>query len=582
MVIFLLKRDDSLKVALVCMFLAPLVLLPGRGWSGTFGFLQAIAFMLLMGAIQLRLDKRASRLEVALPISGRQLYVVRVAGKLAMVWMPVVSACVVLLMVRRTAGEPLAMQLAQGGAVLTLAAMLPLSTRLQEAAAPGSVSLALSATVLAIGAATWFFLPPLVHLLVFAAASALVFLWAYEKVPPSFQVSPMEAVEAHRPVGRRLRRPAWWLLWRSAYPWLALGLFTFGIFTGWVLEVSIWPALFVFQAGLLSRDGIRWLQSLPISHRTLLALTLGATVVPFMTGAVIGTWCFRPSLNVSSPTVGGVIPYARHDNSFVSYSATNVPLEYWRLAPGGDVPVIRAPWGETIHPPPIHILGLTFYNPYAAAYNPWWTQAGNTSANRNSERFFEWQYENATQRLYGRRITFSEFYDAMDRASTGSFSRDPMVREVLQMLQTRRQVDRILSLNDPEKTRIDILTLETILFLLLAGVFLRELALWHSLQRRFRFARRLLLFAPIPLFAVNLWFDMYYQFHYGIPVFMPLTHLLFRSVSAMLPQNLVALAAIAALPSLGMYWLLERQFARSEMTGPIALRNRSDISFRQA
>jgi hypothetical protein len=47
----------------------------------------------------------------------------------------------------------------------------------------------------------------------------------------------------------------------------------------------------------------------------------------------------------------------------------------------------------------------------------------------------------------------------------------------------------------------------------------------------------------------------------------------------MLPQNLVALAAIAALPSLGMYWLVERQFAKAEMTSPIARRNRSDISF---
>jgi hypothetical protein len=229
----------------------------------------------------------------------------------------------------------------------------------------------------------------------------------------------------------------------------------------------------------------------------------------------------------------------------------------------------------SLHPPSINILGLTFYNPYAAAYNPWWTQGGNTSANRNSERFFEWQYENATQRLYGRRITFSVFYDAMDRASTGSGSGDPTLREVLQ---TMRQVDRLLSLNDPGKTRVHILTLATILFWLLAGVFLRELALWHSLQRRIRIARRLLLFAPIALVAANLWFDTYYSFHYGIPVFMPLTHLLLGGVSALLPQRLVALTFIAALPSLAVYWLLERQFARSEMTGPIALRNRTDIS----
>ena len=569
MVLFLLRRDDSLKVALMSVFLAPLVLLSGRGWGGAFGFLQAFAFVVLMSAFQLRLVGHASRFEAALPISGRQLYLLRVAGRLAMVWLPMVSACVVLLLVRRTVDEPLAMQLVQGSAVLMLAVLAPLSVRLQEAAVPGGVSLALSATVLASGAVLWFFLPPLVHLLVFVAASALVFLWAYGKVPPSFLIAPTEVVDQRpRAMRRTWRRPAWWLLWRSACPWLAFALFAMGIFTGWEFAFSLPACAFVFQAGFLGRSGTRWLQSLPISHRTLLALTLATTVTPFVAGAVIGRWIVRPPSFIadffqsSGPSVGGGGPYASRDSQF-SYSDTNVPLEYWRCAPGGSVPVIRAPWGETVHPPPISILGLTFYNPYASAYNPWWTQRGDTSANRNSERFFEWQYENATQRLYGQRIAFSQYYDAVERASTGSGSGEPTMRQILQ---TMRQAHRLLSIEDPGKTRVDILILATILFWLLAGAFLRELALWHSLQRSIRFDRRLLFLTALPWLA-SLWFDMFYQFRNGTPVLTPLTHVLFRNASALLPQNLAALTVIAALPSLAMYLLLERQFAKSEMTG---------------
>jgi ABC-type glycerol-3-phosphate transport system permease component len=40
-------------------------------------------------------------------------------------------------------------------------------------------------------------------------------------------------------------------------------------------------------------------------------------------------------------------------------------------------------------------------------------------------------------------------------------------------------------------------------------------------------------------------------------------------LSAVLPQNSLASAAIAAVPPLLMYLLVERQFARSEITGPI-------------
>jgi hypothetical protein len=51
MLFFLLKRDDTIKGALVLsLLLAPLVLLPGPGWSGALGFLQ-VAIVLALAAI---------------------------------------------------------------------------------------------------------------------------------------------------------------------------------------------------------------------------------------------------------------------------------------------------------------------------------------------------------------------------------------------------------------------------------------------------------------------------------------------------------------------------------------------------
>jgi hypothetical protein len=115
---------------------------------------------------------------------------------------------------------------------------------------------------------------------------------------------------------------------------------------------------------------------------------------------------------------------------------------------------------------------------------------------------------------------------------------------------------------------LDILTLATLLFVLLFGAYLRELALWHSLKRTTLFARYLFGLAPLCIFAyVGL--DLFYLFRNGTSVVVPLCKLYLMRTAALLPQNLWALSAIALLPALAMYWLLEWQFARAEMTGPL-------------
>ncbi len=72
MVLFLLKHDNLLKVALVCTFLAPLVLLPGHDAQRGTSLLLGVGFVAALGALRFRLDRRSTHFEAGLPITGRQ------------------------------------------------------------------------------------------------------------------------------------------------------------------------------------------------------------------------------------------------------------------------------------------------------------------------------------------------------------------------------------------------------------------------------------------------------------------------------------------------------------------------------
>jgi hypothetical protein len=219
------------------------------------------------------------------------------------------------------------------------------------------------------------------------------------------------------------------------------------------------------------------------------------------------------------PRIGQYMP-GIDDDKFKFW--TNVPLEFWWHAPDGRVPAIESPWAETAQPLSISICGFKFYNPYTA------TEA-------NSERFFEWQVGNATQAIYGRRMSLEQARD-VPYAATPDY---------------------------PQKNRVDILSFAALLFWLLFGVYLRELSLSRCLGGT-RFARCLIL---IPLVAVlPLAFG---DAFYSVSVIEPLLQAVFMHLAAMLPHNWLAFLAIAAAPSLLMYLLVERQFARSEMTAAI-------------
>ncbi len=87
-----------------------------------------------------------------------------------------------------------------------------------------------------------------------------------------------------------------------------------------------------------------------------------------------------------------------------------------------------------------------------------------------------------------------------------------------------------------------------LLFGLLAGVYLRELLLCHSLTRSTPLAVQLL---PIPLIPYFLAFgiDQYYSLHRGTQVVAPFCNALLSRLSNALPQNLLVVALVAFLPA---------------------------------
>jgi hypothetical protein len=518
MVLFLLKHDDLFKAALVCIFLAPLVLLPGPDAVSGAGLLTSLGFVALFAAARLRLDRRTTYFEAGLPIAGRQLYLVRALASLAAVWLPIAAACLLIFAMRRNTGGPQAMALVRGAGVLTLATLLPLSVRLREAAIPGRVAACLWIGTVLGGAALWFVLPPLWHLACFVIAAGVLFVRACYSVPPSFQIAPVEPTHESRATRRESARPVWWTMLRSAKPWFALALAILGGWIGGSIQLTLCFLFLVFQRFIQAREGTRWLQPFPISPRTLLALTLATTVAPFAIG-----WALGMALHPENPIVGLGPAHRDEQNRF----GTNVPLEFWRLAPAGKAPLVRAPWGETIQPHTISILGCTFYNPY-------------TSSQTNSKPFIEWQFENASQAIHGRRIPQPEYYAAIDSK--------PPVR--------------------PGRDRENILTLGMLLFGLLAGTYLCELALCHCWKRTSAFGLKLLLI-PMSLWMGCLALDMFYLFRENTYVIGPFCHALLSRLSTVLPQNLPAVALVAFLPSFLLYSLLEWQFTRSETTDPL-------------
>jgi hypothetical protein len=280
----------------------------------------------------------------------------------------------------------------------------------------------------------------------------------------------------------------------------------------------LFVAIFTVTSVLTSRQRSRWLLALPISPRALLTVTLLASVLPLFGGAAIGmliaaNTSFRSDYSLSA----GPKPQGTGD--------VNVALAFWRYAPHGQVPVIQAPWGETVQPVTFAPLGLTFYNPY-------------TTRPDSSMRLHDWQFERATTAVYGPPITRSE-YPTLDYRSL-----HPVVN----------------------RPRMQVLTLAAALVACLLLVYATELPRWHRLHRFSKPVQTIVyLILATPWIAVFV-LEMYYSTHALVSIGTALVQGCLLRVSESL-SNPLSLGLAVTIPVAAMYGLLEWQFRRSELTG---------------
>ncbi len=516
MILELVKRDRAWKTGL---FIAPLVVMPllvdrlvPFGPDPQLNQLLGVQFLLLAGFMSPH--RRATLFEAALPIEGRQLFLARLLSRLAMVWLPVLVATLAI-SAGRGADQPQVLAMLESGALFTLAYLLPLSVRVRECAAPASVLAALWAALAAAGALAWHFLPPGIFLSVVAIATALIVLRTWFALPACFQVAPIEAVDAIASVRSKedARPVAWWPIVRSAVPLIALPA---AGFLAWSAEAfAPFVAVFAITANMDVRRRSRWLYGLPLSFRALGLIILVPSLALLFGGMAIGM-CFDKTAQSDYSLYGGPKRQPPSDLDIP------VDFEFWHRASSGTAPVISAPWGESVHATTFRVLGITFFNPYSVD-------------SRNSERFFKWQFERATAAVYGRAIPIMQ-YGAASRAGLVPITARPRMR---------------------------ILKLSTAMLGVLLLVYMGEWSRSYRVRSLPDSAREALPFVPLlTFFAIVLSVDLNYSFSLG-------TALVHAALLRVSDYSLLVVTAVAVVPVVGMYWLLEKQFSQSEMVGPI-------------
>jgi hypothetical protein len=514
----LARRDPAwaLGLAVIGTYLVVLLIEQGRTAHDNLLWNEMAMFAGLM--FYLKPQRRATLWEAALPIPARQLFLAKALSRLAMVWIPLMVCGWLTMMLKGAEWSGVGATVACGAA-LTLAILLQQVVRVEELVISAWLASAIWAALTAAGILAWWLLPAAVTLAIFALASAGAFVRIWLTLPLSFQTAPVEAASGReiRP-GRSGPALPWWPVVRS-FPWTSLGFLPMVI----MLPGNWFGCYFGIFAMEGSRPRTRWLDSLPLSHRTRLLINLLPALV------LIGGASSGVHFVADIQTVGIGDATTLTDGRLGTPDVT-VSGEFWKHTRDGAAPVIESPWGETFRPAVVSVFGYTLYNPYSAGPN-------------NSQRFFDWQFEKATDAAYGRSLNPRQ----LDRAKKAGLK--PITA----------------------RPRMRILNLAAQALLLLVLIFLRELFRWHRVLRLSRLARGILIAAimapPLGGMLLLSYIPMLRGGMFAIPQHL-IQWLLFR-VSVLLPDNLLAVTAAAAVPVVLMYWLLERLFGQTELLGPV-------------
>ena len=497
----------------------------------------AVVFILML--LQLRLvPGRATVFDAALPISARDIVAARLVAKLLLMTVPTI-ACVVTW--QKGFGESLPLpRFLQAMAILALAHLTPYCVRpsVLIVQMPEAYVKPFALLTVASGLVVWL-VPSVLGAVILGGAVIALVARTVATMPASFERVTFEPRRAFEPptspsFAAAGRISTWAPIIRSVTPvWViaSFGMMTLGGLSSGALYNVVTFSVFSHAA---LRQRTAWLVALPLSHRARLL----AMAVPFCLSLLGGFAIGRavPKLFGLDRGMRAGAPYPAYESGKYYSSPTRVPLTFWKRMPAPRPPAgtthigqqieILAPWGETAVADTFSILGVTYFDPF-------------TTTRESSPRFVEWQFAKATQTVYGKPISRREYGDK-------AISRP------------RRVVDA---------WPVQLLGIGLALTILLYMLLTFEL----SLSVR---AKRYATVGPAAIQGLLLWLPLFIVgglcvfvgLDRNASIFIPMIERMLLAITRALPDNLLVVGLVAMIPPAVFYALLERQFARNDVS----------------
>ncbi|WP_309672949.1 hypothetical protein [Gemmatimonas sp.] len=489
--------------------------------------------------LQLRtIPGRATLFDAALPISARDIVAARLFAKLLLISIPTIALGVAW---QGELGEMFRFsRFLEAMGILALVHLLPYGIRpaVLNVSAPQAYIWPFGQLAVASGLILWL-APPVVGAAMLGGAVVALVAWTVATVPTSFErVASYGGVVGGAPTWPT-RAPseqikAWRPVLPSMTPVPVIISFAVMLIGGWIGSWPWYLAMFPAVAHTVLRQRTAWLAALPLSHRA----RLFAVAVPFCFSSLGGLAVGRtlPKLFGQDRRMSADAPNSRYEQGSYYSSPTSVPLTYWRrmqtrpLPPGathiGQHVEIVAPWGELVVADTFSILGMTYFDPF-------------TTTAESSPRFVEWQFASATKAVYGRSISRRVYEDK-------SIPRPPRAVDAWSV--------QLLGGG---------LTLAALLYMLLV----LELPLSARASRwQSPLASSLsLLLLYLPMYTIG-GVCFYFSKDRGASIFIPMIERMLLAITRSLPDNLMVVAVVAAIPPALLYTLLDRQFTRSEVS----------------
>jgi hypothetical protein len=512
MILQLLKRDPAWKMAPYLI-----LILAVAGWFAEVGH-SIVVMPIAMSMVATITSASQSQQGLtgylsALPITKYQIVLSRTSAMVALIWLPTLGAAALCtLTARYGAGTFIALASLATPLALAHQSLLIREIRLPVWATSAFVGMLSAVMLISMARFTGVWRLPVVPILATSTTvSAAILLSTWIAIPslgvPAPLAAPQTGVRALPAEGRKF---PWWLFWWWDLVWFAV-LFNMTFSGPWFSSL-----LFLWVGPIQARERYRFLDSLPVSRRLLLAARIVPMLIAmtggYLTGVLVGWGSGFNSWAKVYITAGRGWPPTAVDSSCATLNVVP-PLDYWRPAAGGAAPLVQAPWGETYQLRVVRVHGFDVYNPYATGCH-------------NTARFQDWQYERASMAVYGRLMPKN---DAKVKARP--------------------------------RARTWILNVGAILTLALLVVFPILMIDWWRLQKLSKGVRRTVIWVYLGgVFGASV-----------LPILIGFRDIIYLPSNAVqvlswwLPDNMALVILLAAGAPCVIYWALQRVFLASEI-----------------